>query len=425
MKLSINAHKILNRLRHNPLKGGKKRSGIALIMAITSLLFMVYIAKEVSHDSLVEYIVNTQELNRLKAYYAAKNGMDVALLRIKIFQMASRQSMIPPNMLAELDKIWKFPFAWPMPIVGDVNAIAREAIDKLNKESFMDASYSHTIDDEGSKIDINDLISPSKTLQDITKKQLLTIFERKIEFDEEFRQNYQNFRFDDLVNRMIDWMSDKNTSSGGGSKKQYFRELGENYPPNRGFRTLEEIRLVPGMTEEFFNILSSQVTIYGMKAINPNTAPENVIKSLSKGMTEEAVKDVLERRTDPDLGGPFKGMDSASCVKDFKDFANAHGARLDASFDQIPMICDKVINFRIKSTGIFGSGAHAVLKEITAVVIDLGRSATQIKSYIDKEKKSQTPEGPNKPVTTGSTSGAPKQDPLPKGPPRVVYWSEN
>lgn len=422
--------KIKSRLSYNPLVRAKKK-GVALIMAITILLFMVYIAKEVSRDSLIEFAVNSQELNRLKAYYAARNGMQMALLRVKIFQQTSRLPL-PPGLAGELDQIWKFPFAWPIPVGKEVNSIARDSVAKLTSESFMDATYSHTIDDEGSKIDVNDLISPSKTLQDVTKKQLMTIFERKLEFDEEFRKEYQSYRFEDLVNRMIDFMSDKNASASGGSKKQYFAALGEQYPPNRGFRTLDEIRLVPGMTEEFFKILESQVTIYGMKAINPNTAPEEVIKSLDKGMTDEAVKEAMARRNDPDLGGPFKGADSAACSKDFKDFVNSRGARLDESFDKIPMICDKVVNFRIKSTGIFGSGAHAAVKEITTVVIDLSRAANLVKAMVDKEKSAANPQGTpggtpgtGAPGTTGPSSGAPKQDPLPKGPPRVVYWSEN
>jgi len=413
---------IISRLKHNPLAKGKKQ-GVALVMAVTILLFMVYVAKEVSSDSLIEYVVNSQELNRVKAYYAARNGMDVALLRVKIFQQTARLPL-PPGMAGELDQIWKFPFAWPIPIPTETNAIAKDSMAKLNSESFMDGSYTHTIDDEGSKIDLNDLVSPSKTLRDITKKELLTLFERKIEFDEEFRKNYQSFRFDDLINRITDWMSDTDTSAGGGDKKQYFRDLGENYPPNRGFRTIDEMRLVPGMTEEFFAILQPQVTIYGMKAINPNTAPESVLKSLDKGMTDEAVKEALARRDNPEQGGPFKGTDSASCNKDFADFVSSRGARLDPNFSQIPMVCDKVVNFRIKSIGIYGSGKSAVMKEITTVVMDLSRSASQIKSYIDKEKQQQQQQQ-NPGTPAGPTSATQKQDPLPKGPPRVVYWLEN
>lgn len=419
--------KIIARFKYNPLSGKVQKKGIALILAVTSLLFMVYIAKEVSRDSLTEYVVNSHELSRLKAYYAARNGLGIALLRIKLFQQASRLPL-PPAFANQIDQIWKFPFAWPLPAPPELNSVARDSMNKMMKESLMDASYTHTIEDEGSKIDVNDLISPSKTLQDLTRKQLLTLFSQKIESDEVFRQNYQNFNFDDLINRMVDWMSDKNTSAGGGGKKGYFSELGDSYPPNRGFRTLEEIRLIPGMTEEFFNILHDQITIYGMKSINPNTASENVLKSLDKGMTDEAVKEAITRRNSIELGGPFKGATSDECLKDFKNFVESHGARLEATeFDKIPMVCDKVINFKVRSTGIFGSGAQAIVKDITAIVVDLNRSASQIKSYIEKEKQDQANANGNNGsyVAPGPKSPAPKQDPLPKGMPRVVYWSEN
>ena len=103
---------LLQRLKYNPLAGKKNKKGVALILAVTSLLFMVYIAKEVSRDSLIEYAVNSQELNRLKAYYAARNGMSVALLRVKLFQQVTRMSL-PPSFSTQLEQVWKFPFAWP------------------------------------------------------------------------------------------------------------------------------------------------------------------------------------------------------------------------------------------------------------------------------------------------------------------------
>lgn len=418
------------RLRYNPLRSEKKKKGIALILAVTSLSLMVYIATEVSKDSLTEYAVNTQELNRIKTYYAARSGMQIALLRVKLFQQASRLSL-PPGFSKYIDEIWKFPFAWPLPISADVNSVDKEAMQKTNSESFMDATYTHTIEDEGTKIDLNDLASPSKTLQQITKNQILNIFQQKIEADEDFRQNYQSFRFEDLVNRIIDWMSDSNTAASGGDKKQAFSELGEGYPPNRGFRTIDELRLVPGMTDEFFNLLAPQITIYGMKAINPNTAPREVLRSLDSGMTTEAVEAAIKKRDDPNEG-PFQG-EGENCAKNFRTYLEKNGAnRLTDEFNKIPFVCDKVVNFRIKSTGIYGNGKSAMMKNIVAVVMDISRSADQIKSTVDKEKKDQQgqqQQGQQNPQTgqgqqTGQKASQQKQEPLPKGPPRVVYWTE-
>ncbi len=395
---------------------------------MTSLMFMVYITTELTQDSAIEYIVNSQEMNRIKAYYAARNSMQIALLRIKLFQQASKLPL-PESFASQLDLIWKFPFAWPLPLPADLNSVDKEIMSQISGESFMDATYTHSIEDEGSKIDINDLASPSKTLREVTKKQLLNVFEQKLAADEDFRTEHQNTRFEDIINKIYDWMSDTNTSSdGGGDKRSNFSQLGTGYPPNRGFRTIEELRLIPGMTDEFFDLLATRITIYGMKAINPNLATKEVLMSLDTGMTEEAVNEAIERRNDPLKGGPFKGT-SEECSKGFRSFVEGRGARLTKEFDEIPMICDKVFNFRVKATGLFGVGKNALAKNITAIVVDLNKSANQIKSYVEKEKKEanpqqgQNPQNPPTQAESGSTTATP--DPLPKGAPRVVYWNEN
>ncbi len=293
------------RLKYNPLRNTGK-NGIAMLMAMTSLILMIYLASEVSKDSTIEYVVNSQEINRIKAYYAARNSMDVALLRIKIYQQVATMQL-PPGFAQEIDQIWKFPFAWPLPIVGGMSSSDKESSDEKSKDALFDGQYDHMISDEGSKIDINDLASPSEVLRTMTSKQILNIFQQQIDSNDAFRDQYQNFNFGELVNRITDWISDTqdNQSKNGGDKRAAFQSLGEDYPPNRGFRTLDELRLIPGMTDEFYTLLAPQITIYGAKAINPNLAPSKVLKSLDKGINDESIKEVLERRDDPDKGGPF------------------------------------------------------------------------------------------------------------------------
>lgn len=435
---------IRSRLLFNPLTTERNKSGVALLLALTSLMFMVYLASEVTRDSAVEYIVNSQELTRVKAYYAARNGMQIALLRVKIFQQVS-QGSIPEAVAPYVDQIWKFPFAWPLPIPPDLNLVDKGTIEETVADSLMDTTYTHTIEDEGSKIDLNDMASPSKVLREATRKQLLNIFEQKMASDDDFRNKYANIGFEEIVNHIYDWMSDSNTGAGGGDKRAEFSALGTGYPPNRGFRTLEELKLVPGMTEELYKVIAPRVTIYGMKAINPNTASKEVLMALDTGMTEESVNELMTRREDAALGGPFKGAagvggDAGSnadpnapkpCVDEVKAFLESKGARLSEEFVKIPMICDKTFNFKITSTGIYGSGKSAQQKTITAYVMDLSKSATQVKTYLDKEKeekqKEQQQQNPGQPPPTPTPSpstGTPPKEPLPKGAPRVVYWTE-
>lgn len=417
------------RLKFNPLARSSKfsKKGVALLLAMTSLILMVFVASEVSTDSTIEYVVNSQEINRIKAFYSARSSLDLALLRIKVYQQASRMPL-PPGFSQQLNMVWSFPFAWPLPIGPDASIAAKDDIEGAAKASIFDGQYTHTITDEGSKVDINDLASPSKTLREITKKQVMTIFEGKLQNDDKFREVYANFNFGELVNRIADWMSEKNSSENGGDKRQPFQSLGDKYPPNRGFRTIDEMRLVPGMTEEFFNLMSGSVTIYGSKAINPNTASKDVLKSLDAGMTEEAIRDAIERRDDEEKGGQFKGATSDECRTDFKNFIEGRGARLAPEFEKIPFQCDSVVNFKVEAIGMTGSGKGAVRKKITAYVMNTQKAAATIKTYLDKEKKeaeaAMNPDGTPKPPATGQTSATKSQDPLPKGKPRIVYWSE-
>ncbi len=391
------------------LKLLNNQKGMALILAITCVLLISYIAMEVSYDSLVEYNVNVNSLNRLKAYYAARSGVELSLLRIKTFQQASSQFGKQLGGQSEmLDQIWKFPFAWPVPIPDGLSAVDKDSIKSSLKESIMDASYVVTIEDEGSKLDIGDLVSPSKALQESTRRRLLEIFQGKLKSDEEFQRKYGNYRFEELVNAITDWQSNVKTGVNGGDKRQGYNEYPENYPPNRGFRTIQELRLVPGMSEDFYELLEPSITIYGMKAINPNQASKEVLKSLGSEITDEIADAIIKHRDTPSEGGPFKNKE------EFWSFITGKGVRLGEKTEETPLIFDKVMNFRIKSTGEYAG----VSREITVIVMDLQGVASTVRAYVDKEKKDASG---GKPAQNQAQSQTPA---LPKGPPRIVYWSE-
>lgn len=411
------------------------RRGVAIIMAVAAILLITTFATELIYESNVEYIVNSQNLNRLKSYYAAKSGVKLSLLRIKLYQTAQSRFGQQLGDSPLLDEIWRFPFAWPLPPPDELNSIDKDSFAKATKESSMDASYMVTIEDEGSKIDINDLASPSKALRESTTQQLLNIFEQKRLNDENFSREYGNFRFDELVASIGDWMSDVNASAKGGDKRSAYSEMNsavgtDYYPPNRAFRTLAELYMVPGITDEIFRILEPKITIYGMKGINPNIATKEVLKSLDAGITDEIVEEIIKRREDPNQGGFFK-CDQNGSSQDFWSFVQQRGARLVGNPQSIPITCDKAINFKIRSTGQFASAA----REITAVVLDIDKIATKVNKFVQDEKN---PTAGGTPAADGAGSGAPGsgnggaragsanagQTETTKGPPRIVYWTE-
>lgn len=395
-----------------------------MVMAVTTMALLAYLAMEVMYDSTVEYTVNAQSLNRLKAYYAAKSGLEVGLLRVKIYQTVMNQMGSNPAAggIAEyVDEIWRFPFAWPLVMPTELNAVETQMAKDAVQDTFMDASYSISIQDEGSKIDLNDLVSPSKTLQDITRQRLIDILERQVEDNEEWRRQYGNVNIPNLVDRIADWMSDKNSSRAGGDKRSGYDDLNRDspntFPPNRGFRTLQELRLVTEMNDDFFNLLAPQVTIYGMRGVNPNVASKDVLMSLDRGITSEVANELISRRGDPQLGGPYKSPD------DFWGYAEGRGARfVNPNYKQIPLYFDALTTFRIKATGEFGGA----VREIEVITTDLERIAARIKEFVDRDDQANNPSDPDAPAPTSPRpqAGNNSRNQLPKGPPRIVYWTE-
>lgn len=403
----------------------KDQRGIALILSVSSLGLLVYIAMQVMYDASVEYTVNGQALNRLKAYYAAQSGIDISLLRIKLYQKIKQKLGNKAQGMTFLEEIWKFPMIWPLKLPESASSINKEETKEKVAESFLDSTFTTKIEDEGSKIDINDLVSPSDTLRNLTRNMLLQIFESRVRTDEEFRRKYANYRFSDLLGFIADWMSPKRTSFVNGDKARYYSDIpNQTLPPNRAFRTLAEVKLVAGMVPELYEMLEPRITIYGLKGINPNNASTEVLMSLDPGITKE-VADMIQGRVRDPLLGPFQNP------KDFWDFVQSRTpARLLGDPSKVPIVTDRMVSFRISSLGNFGNSK----REITAITFDLNTSAKAAAEYIKNDQNQGGQQTSQTPTTTppGGPAGQPGQSPtpapaqvsLPKGPPRIVYWSE-
>lgn len=400
--------------------GQENQKGMAIMIAIFTVVVIMYLVTEITYDSNVEYIVNANAVSRLKAYYAAKSGMEISLLRIKIFTKIQKQfgQSASASQKKLLDMIWNFPFTWPPMVPPEASGVDKDMIKDKVKESKMDSTYYANIVDEGSKIDINDLGSPSKGLRDLTKKLLLQIFENRMANDEEWSRKNRDLKYGEVINNIIDWEDDDQQAINGGDEKQAYADLkSEDLPPNRAFRTVEELRMVAGMTDEIFGMLRDRVTVYGMHAINPNYASSEVLKALDVSMTDAVVNKVIERRNSEKLGGPYKDD------QDFWNHVNAEGGRVSAENQKLIVLnFSQVINFRIKSVGEFAN----VTREIEAVVFDFSSVATNMasQSLKDAQQAANPNGGGGAPADKGKDNANNSNDPLPKGAPRIVYFTE-
>lgn len=410
---------------NNPLRN---KRGMALMVTLFALTLLIFIAVEVSYDSNVEYIIASQQVNRLKAYYAAKSGVEVSLLRVLIYRKAiaafgkdlgSAQSM--------LDPIWQMPFTWPPLLPDEVSNVDKGIIEAVVQESEMDTQYVTTIQSEGGRIDINDLGSEVKTLREATRIQILRIFASEIENNKNFADQYRYHNFEELVNFMTDWITPGTESLNGGDKRGHYPHTNSEFiPPGQPFKTLEEINMVKGMNEDFFQVLAPKVTVYGIKGINVNYAPKEVLMSLHPTFNEEAADAVIKRRETPAEGGPFASED------DFLTFVQGYGVnRQDIEATKVPFLFGAEYNFRIVSNGQFANSS----REITAITYDFDSLKAKYASLLDKqdeENQEDDPSGePNAEPTADSDNekddspGSEAPIKIPKGRPSVVYWHEN
>ncbi|MES2769746.1 MAG: type II secretion system protein GspK [Bdellovibrionota bacterium] len=425
------------------------QKGVALLMAMFCVMIMAFLAVELNFDTSVEYILSNKEYHRIKAYDAAKAGMELSLLRIQLFKSINKQygSQLK-GQESLLQMIWSMPFTWPPSIPEETSIADKDQIKTATSDSFMDARYVAQISAEGSKIDINDLDSLSESLKKATKEQLTKIFVQKLEAEDDvWAEKNKNFDYEELINNLQDWVDEDSVSANGGDEKSRYPDADDDavIPPNRPFQTMDELKMVDGMREDVFQILLPHVTVYGSKGINVNQANAEILKSIDPIITDEMASEIISRRNDLEKGGPFKDEN------EFIAFISANQQTFNAS--KIPLLFGNEYNFRIKVTGEFQN----VTREIIAIVYDVEAVRDQMIAILDKDNQSQSgPGGSGGPLDTDKdkipddqdpdddNDGIPDaDDPNPKSgagnnpqtpaagatstdqKPRVVYWWEN
>lgn len=391
----------------------KNQNGAALLLAIFCSLFLIFMALQVSEETINEYLSSTTGVKRVQSLYAAKACARLSLLRIKAYQQATAnlsgagpqaQSLVPLSML---NLIWQMPFTWPPTMGGDTSSSNKDDVKKTVGKSFLKFNFSSTITSEGGKIDINDLSSPSKVLRDKTRQQILDLLIAKtLVRDSEFAREYGDYDFQKMLNNIQDWMDEDQQSLNGGSENQYYIDFkSQFYPPNRPFKTLDELHMVEGVTDDIYNVIAPQITIFGVKGINVNQADQDTLRSLHPNLiTVELATEIIKRRNSKELGGPFKNP------KEFFDFIGSFGVKQeDIEKQSIPLFFGAEINFKIECMGISGGSKNPITKIIRAHVFDLDEVQTRLSESLVKDAQLNNPNPGGAPVTPPNPQCAGKQ----------------
>ncbi len=196
------------------------------------------------------------------------------------------------------------------------------------------------IEDEERKINVNNLIMPQgKAPND----QNVAVFRRLLEI----------LAIDPSVaDAVLDWLDNDESSRVGGAESSYYLSLPYPYKcKNDLLDTVDELRLVRGVTPEVFEKLRPYVTVHSSGKVNINTAPKEVLMALSAGQGETSMGEIDEKAADALIASrqdrPFQN--SAALKSDLAAVSPVLGNIYGTIFKNLIDI--RSVNFRIRATG--------------------------------------------------------------------------
>ena len=254
------------------------QEGIVLVVVIIIVAVLTILVADLIYFTQIDREISGNTNDEVKARYIAKSGVQVAAGTLKA-QPLEDLSEIASNLVSDSDYSKGF-WAINVPFfpVGD-------------------GSVSVTVIDERAKINLNALVNQSTNLVDQQVLAEITELFKFLEVDES--------KSDRFIASLINWIDREikgyqNDQNSSGANSGFYASLENPYTIKDGpLDSVQEIRLIDGMDEEFFNKIKDYVTVYPRnKQINFSTAPKVVIMSAVKASNVPAI--LIPGQNDPD-----------------------------------------------------------------------------------------------------------------------------
>jgi len=220
-----------------------RRDGVALLVTLLTLVLIVSLVWEIFRTGARAAQTGAYGRDSIRAELLAEGGISAA--KIALREDAGN------NSFDTLDEVW----SRPVPPIELGEGTIRVAVE-----------------DEERKINLNKLILPNGNAPD---DQKLAVFRRLLEILEVNPA---------LADAIVDWIDNDDSPRVGGAESAYYGSLPHPYKAkNDLFDTVEELRLVRGVTPAIFETLRPFVTVHSSGMVNLNTAPRQILMSLSAG----------------------------------------------------------------------------------------------------------------------------------------------
>jgi general secretion pathway protein K len=269
----------------SPLRDEK---GMVLLLVLVIVALLTALLTEFAFSTLVDLRLTETFRDNTRAYYYAKSGITAGRMLLKIDELDKQQTYDAH------DEMWAQPF--PNIPVGD-------------------GVVSLAIEDQGGKLDINNLWNPSG------KNPVSTLVSRAYNL-------FVLLKLPEPENRVaaiIDWLDEDDVETtkiilgpgveipAQGGESSFYQRLDVPYPCENGrLDSLEALGMIRGFTPEILKIVAPYLTVHGNIAdlINVNTARQEMLAavfvfgSVELSDAENAAETVLKVRET----GPIKDL---------------------------------------------------------------------------------------------------------------------
>jgi general secretion pathway protein K len=232
------------------------QKGIALLVTLLILVLVLALAHEVFRIGAQSAQTGAYGRDSIRCILLAEGGTGAARIALRLDAR--------DNQYDTLDEIWS---RAALPI------------------TLGDGEVSVAIEDEERKIDLNRIMLPNGNAPDDRR---LAVFQRLLEILAIDRA---------VADAVVDWLDNDEDPRVGGAESSYYLGLPNPYrAKNDLFDTVGELRLVRGVTDEIYEKLRPFVTVSSSGMVNINTAPKEVLMSLSAG-TDLAEGGAIDAKT--------------------------------------------------------------------------------------------------------------------------------
>ncbi len=216
---------------------------MALVLTLLVLVLLVTAVLEFDRSTRTMVKAAGNFRDGMKAFHLATSGIAAA-------QALLKDDLVRHGGRDDLTELWATPLP-PYPL-GDGTVAA-------------------WIQDEGGKINVNALVTPSGTKPSVPLQ---------------IEQLKRLFRLKGLdsapVDAIVDWLDRDEIEEPSGAESAYYERLDRPYRCRNGrMDTLAELHLVKGITDEVYRTISPYLTVYTSdESINVNTADPVVLQTL-------------------------------------------------------------------------------------------------------------------------------------------------